>query len=120
MPVKQGVMAPIKRPARKFRKHYLREWREKIGLTQEQAADRIGWDRTSLGRVENMQVPYSQGLLEAAAEAYGVEVWTLLNVNPFKDGDVIDITSLLKNATPEDRAAILGFAQGRIQARRAQ
>lgn len=107
-------MPPVKKPARKLHRHFLREWREFRNLTQEQAAERIGWDRTSLSRVEKGQVPYSQGLLEAAAEAYNADVVQLLNVDPSKEGDVIDLTALLLRARPEERAEIIGFARGRL------
>lgn len=107
-------MPPVKRQPRQLRRHFFKEWREYRGLTQEQAADRLDIDRTSLGRVENRKTPYSQGLLEAAAEAYMCEPWDLLNVDPTKEGEVIDLTALLKDATPEERAEILGFARGRL------
>jgi len=108
-------MPPIRKPQRQLRRHFLQQWREFRGLTQEQAADRIGWDRTTLGRVEKGRIPYGQGLLEAAAEAYDCEVWDLLNVDPTKQGEVVDFTALLKMASPEERAEILGFARGRLK-----
>jgi hypothetical protein len=38
----------------------------------------------------------------------------LLNVNPKKEGEVVDLTRLMKEATPEQRAEIIGYARGRI------
>jgi transcriptional regulator with XRE-family HTH domain len=109
-------MPSVKKPSRQLRRHFLKEWREFRGLTQEQAAARVDLDRTTLGRIENRRVPYSQGLLEAAAEAYDCEPWDLLNVDPTKEGAVIDLTALLKSATPEEQAEILGYARGRLKA----
>lgn len=84
------------------------------GLTQEQAAERLDMDRSNLSRVERAEIPYSQGLLEAAASAYMCEPWDILNVNPLKEGEVVDLTSLLKKASPEERAEIIGYARGRV------
>lgn len=107
-------MPPVRKPKPRFRRTFLKEWREYRELTQEQAAERVGMDRSNLSRVERGEVPYSQALLEAASEAYRCEPWDLLNVNPLKEGEVIDLTSLLKGASPEMRAEIIGYARGRL------
>ena len=108
-------MPPVKKPTRQRRRHFIREWRENRGLTQEQAADRVGVSSTTWGRIENNRVPYNQDFLEEAAYALQCDPWDLLNVNPLKDGEVVDLMSLLKGAGPEERAEILGFARGRIR-----
>lgn len=108
---------PMPRPARKprkLRRTYFREWRQFRGLTLEQAAERLEIDFTTLSRIERGLVPYSQGLLEAAALAYRCEPWDLLNVDPSKEGRVIDLTQLLKDADPQTVAEIVGFARGRL------
>lgn len=110
-------MPPVKKPVRQLRRHFLREWREHVGLTQERAAERLDVHHTTLGRVENMRIPYSQALLEAAAVAYGCEPWDLLNVNPLVEGEVVDLVRILRDATPEQKAAIAGFAQGKVGAK---
>jgi transcriptional regulator with XRE-family HTH domain len=107
-------MAPVKKNRPKLRRTFLRQWREFRGLNQEQAGERLDMDRSNLSRVERGEVPYSQGLLEAAAEAYDCEPWDLLNVNPLKEGDVVDLTVMLKSAPTELRAEIIGFAKGRL------
>lgn len=99
---------------RQLRRTYLREWRKYRHLTQEQAAERIGIDYSTLGRIERGLVPYSQGLLEAAALAYNCEPWDLLNADPFKEGRVIDLAQMLKGADPETVAEVVGYARGRI------
>lgn len=108
-------MPPVKKPRPRFRKTFLKEWREYRNLTQEQAAERLDMDRSNLSRVERAEVPYSQGLLEAAAIAYACEPWDLLNVDPNKEGEVVDIMRLLKSADPTERAEILGYARGRLR-----
>lgn len=97
-----------------LRRTYLREWREFRNLTQEQAAERLGIDRSHLSKVERRQVPYSQGLIEAAAEAYACEPTDILGVNPLVAGEVVDLTKLLRDADPVTRAEVLGYVKGRL------
>lgn len=77
-------MARIKKPTPERHPTFLREWREFRGLTMEEAADRIGIDRTTLGRIEARKLPYNQDFLEKAELAYGVDLSDLLVTNPFK------------------------------------
>jgi transcriptional regulator with XRE-family HTH domain len=88
-------MPPVKKPPRQRRRHFIREWRETRGLTQEQVADRIGISATNLGRIENGKVPYNQDFLEEAAVALSCEPWDLLNRDPSKQGDVVDLVRRL-------------------------
>jgi len=77
-----------------YRKTYIKEWRQKQGLSLRRLADRLesspGGDllisHTSIGRIEKGKQPYSQPILEALAHALGVPAWMLLEVNPEKDG----------------------------------
>lgn len=103
----------MRKPQRRLRKHYMQEWRKFRGLTQEQAAGRLDITQATLSRIEKLLIPYSQNLLEGAAIAYDCEPADLLNVNPLMEGDVIDITQILREASPELRAEILGYAKGR-------
>lgn len=107
-------MAPVKKTRPRLRRTFLREWREHRGLTQEQAGERLNMDRSNLSRLERGEIPYSQGVLEAASVAYDCDPWDLLNVNPLMDGEVIDFTRIIRNATPEQRAEIIGYARGRL------
>jgi transcriptional regulator with XRE-family HTH domain len=107
-------MVQVRKPKPKLRRTFLKEWREHRRLTQEQAAERLDMDRSNLSRVERGEIPYSQALLEAASIAYDCEPWDLLNVNPLKEGEVVDLTRIMKQATPEQRAEIIGYARGRI------
>lgn len=110
----RGMPRPLPQKKRELRRTFLREWRQYRNLTQEQAAERIGIDHSTLGRIERRLVPYSQGMLEAASEAYNCEPWDLLNVDPFKAGDVVDLTRILKDRDPTVIAEIIGYAKGRI------
>lgn len=75
-------MAPVPKPKRVLSRTHLREWREYRGLTQEQAAERLNVSRTLLSKIENAKSPYTQGFMEAAAEAYQCEVPDLIMRDP--------------------------------------
>jgi transcriptional regulator with XRE-family HTH domain len=75
-------MAPVAKPRRKLGRTFLKEWREYRQLTQEQAAERLNISRTLLSKIENSKSPYTQGLLEAAAEAYRCDAADLIMRDP--------------------------------------
>jgi transcriptional regulator with XRE-family HTH domain len=95
-----------------FRRTYIRKWREKANLSLRALANRMeeepGGDliisHVSIGRIERGEQPYTQPVIEALADALGLSVATLLEVNPdIEDSRVIDITSRLRMATPAER-----------------
>jgi transcriptional regulator with XRE-family HTH domain len=99
-----------KRP--QLRRTYIRQWRERAGLSLRALANRMeeepGGDliisHVSIGRIERGEQIYTQPVIEAIAEALGVSVAALLEVNPeIEDSRVIDITSRLRLATPAER-----------------
>jgi len=75
-------MAPVPKPKRQLGRTFLRAWREYRQLTQEQAAERLNVSRTLLSKIENSKSPYTQGFMEAAAEAYRCEVADLIMRDP--------------------------------------
>jgi len=75
-------MPSVAHPKRLLGRHFLQQWREHRGLSQEAAAQRLSISRTQLSKIENMRSPYSQGLLEAAAETYGCSPADLIIRNP--------------------------------------
>ena len=93
-------MAPVAKPRRKLRRTFLREWREYRGLTQEQAVERLNISRALLSKIENAKSPYTQGFMEAAAEAYGCEVADLIMRDP--NSPVWSIYDTLQNL-PRDQ-----------------
>ena len=93
-------MAPVSKPKRKLRRTFLKEWRDYRMLTQEQAAERLNVSRSLLSKIENAQSPYTQGFIEAAAEAYGCDVPDLLMRDP--NSPVWSIYDTLK-ALPKDQ-----------------
>lgn len=61
---------------------FLRDWREHRELTQEQAAEKLNISRALLSKIENAKSPYTQGLLEQAAEVYQCSVADLVAHSP--------------------------------------
>lgn len=102
-------MAPIPKPKRDRTKHYFREWREYRHLTQEQAMGRLGWSQSKISRLENGDTPYNQDDLEAAAEAYQCTKTQLIEMNPYKDGEVVDLLAMLRSASDAERRAMIAF-----------
>lgn len=77
----------IGNPARR-RRHFIKEWREFRGFTQQQLAEALPGDvsKTSISRIEDLKQGYTQDSLEAIAEVLGTHVATLLT-RPPNDAD---------------------------------
>jgi transcriptional regulator with XRE-family HTH domain len=119
--VTPDVTTPLQRSAtihkmenRQLGKHFLRKWRKYRGLSLRKLAERMetepGVQLTShanLGRIELLQQPYTQEILEAAAVALDCSVTDLLTVDPTKEGEVVDLLRLLKAKDPETVKAFL-------------
>jgi transcriptional regulator with XRE-family HTH domain len=100
-------MPPVPKPKRHRTKHYFEEWRVYRELTRERAAERLGWSVSKLGRVENGRTPYNQDDLYNASEIYQTTPSALIEVNPLKEGEVVDLMRLLKNKDSETAIAVL-------------
>ena len=100
-------MPPVPKPKRARTKHFFKEWREKAGLTQEQAIGRLDWSQSKISRIESGKTPYNQDDLEAAAVAYGCSTTELITVNPLMEREVVDILALLRRKDPATVRAIL-------------
>lgn len=93
---------------RMSKKHYIKEWRTKRGLSLRQLASRMeakpGEELisfSSIGRIERGTQPYSQPILEALAVALNVKPYMLIEMNPDIDGEVIDLLQRLKGENRE-------------------
>ena len=71
----------IGNPARR-RRHFIRQWREFRGFTQEQLADSLKTTKTSISRIEDLKQGYTQDFLEACADALGTHPGALLTRPP--------------------------------------
>jgi transcriptional regulator with XRE-family HTH domain len=85
------------------RRHFIRAWREYRGLTQEQLADRLGTTKANISRIENLKQCYTQGILEACADALGTDPASLIMRDP---SDEEAIWSIWDQAKPGQRRQI--------------
>lgn len=100
-------------------RHYLKEWRQKLGLSQEQVVGRLlelddpklPATAASLSRLENGRQPYSERVIEALAHVYGREPWEMIGNNPLKEGLVIDLTHRLNEAQQRQVLALIEAMQ---------
>jgi transcriptional regulator with XRE-family HTH domain len=100
-------MPPVAKPKRRLGRHYLKQWRQYRGYSQEFAGEFLGMARSNLSKIENGKVPYDQHLLEKAAELYKTDPASLIMRNP-KDADAPwSIIDQLKPATRERALEVL-------------
>lgn len=99
-------MPPVKKPFRIRRSTFIKAWREHRGLTQDQAAERIGISRGNYGRIEVGKVPYNQDFLENCAVAFGCGLSDLLERAPSGDSQSETLVDLLRDASPAQREQI--------------
>lgn len=105
------LMAMKPRPASKpHRKHFMKAWREKLGITQDQALGRLGWSQSKISRIESSKIPLTIDDLHAAADAYGVTTFEILNVDPSKEREVVDLLPMLERGNAQQRREIAEFA----------
>lgn len=99
------------RPKPTLRRTFLRQWREYRNLSQEQAAERVGLDRSQLSRIENGQTPYNQAFLEAAAIAYRCEPADLLMRNPLDKSAVWTLIDAVRDTSPATQKQIQAIVE---------
>lgn len=89
--------------------------RELAERMEEEPGGELLISHASLGRIELGRQPYSQPILEAISTALDVPVSALLEVNPMKAGDVVDLMKLLDQASPEQRRLAIDLASRAIR-----
>lgn len=91
---------------------YFREWRKKRGFTLEELAERLEFfddpnlpkTAASLSRLETGKQPYAQGINEALAAIYDIEVAELVGVDPTKRDELDEVLAKLRSKSEFDRA----------------
>ena len=86
---------------------YIREWREHRGRTLEELAEIVGCTAGAISNVERMASGYTQGMLEALADALAVSAADLISRHP---DDTPKLDAILRGATPEQRKFIADMA----------
>mgnify|MGYP003646461461 CR=1 FL=1 len=99
-------------------RHYIRLWRKSRGLTQKQLAERMerepGEQLMSYVTVSNIERGDQSPTLEqltAFAEALEVSVPDLLENDPTKNGDVVDLLRLIND---DNRATVVAMIKAAI------
>lgn len=109
-------MPPIKKPIHNRQRTFLREWRQYFDINQDEAAARVGIDRTTLSKIERGQLPYNQDFLERLAVAYGCEAVDFLQTNPLAPEPPRLVWDALKKASPEKQAEAWRIVEALLKA----
>lgn len=94
-------MPPVAKQPRERNKTFLREWRKYRELSQEEVAEKLEIDRTTISRVERGETPYDQDILERLALIYLCDPEDLLSINPMKPDQPRLVYSKLRAASPD-------------------
>lgn len=68
--------------------------------------DRLGWSQSKISRIETGQTPYNEDDLAAAAEAYQTTPAALIEVNPLKEGEVVDLLRIMRDLRADDQQRV--------------
>jgi len=104
----------IRKPPQGVR-HYVKQWREHRGLTQEQLAERVGKSRGLISRIESGTTALTEDMMYALADAFHIAPWDIIRVNPEKEGTLVDITDALQGKPADLQAEALGFVRGLLR-----
>lgn len=112
-------MYMAKKPLR-WRKNFIRQWRDFRGFTQESAAEALSrppynldYTHASLGRIENGKQMPTIALIEALAQLYRTDIDSLLNRPPEAPAAATSkgLLSLWDRAEHDERGVILDVAK---------
>lgn len=98
--------------ATRFRPTFIRQWREKRGMSLSELADRVPMDKGNLSKVERGLLPYNQEMLERLSDALQTEPASLLMRDPT---DSEALWTLWDKAKPGVRAQITEVAAAIIR-----
>lgn len=104
-----------RKPQKTEPRHYVKQWREYRGLTQEQLADRVDKSRGLISQIESGTTGLAEDMIYALAEAFRCAPGDLFRVNPLKEGIIVDITDALQGKPADVQAEALGFVRGLVR-----
>lgn len=95
--------------------HFIKQWRKKRGISLRKLAARLeteaGGDPlisyASLNRIEKGEQPFSEPILNAIAEALAVTRSMLLEMDPQKEGHVVDLLNKMDRPTRDQAIRML-------------
>lgn len=96
----------------RFRLTFIRQWREKKGMSLDALAARVPMDKGNLSKVERGLLPYNQEMLERLADALDTEPASLLMRDPT---DPEAIWSIWDKAKPGQRRQISEVAAALVR-----
>lgn len=96
---------------RKFNPPFVRQWRKRAGLSQEQLAEKIGCSVALVSMVERGQRQYDQEFLEAAAVALSATPDMLLRINPEDEAFVDTAYDQLRRIPEADQKKALAILE---------
>ena len=86
-------------------RNYLKQWRKKAGLTQQELADKVETTKSVISLLESEERPLSAKWLRKLADALGTTPGRILDVNPEEaNADVLDIWDHIR---AKDRATAI-------------
>ena len=92
---------------KKYRRTYIRQWREHIGITQEELAARTGLSPGYISLLETGERGYTQDSLERLAKALRCVPGELLNVDPERDASFMALLETLKPLERQQAKALV-------------
>jgi DNA-binding Xre family transcriptional regulator len=110
-------MAPIKRPPMQRRRTYFQEWREfSTDLSQTEVAQRIGYNHSSVQRLEAGKLSYNQRWLEVLAKVYRCEPHDLISRDPFGSRAIrSDVIKAYESAPAEVQRQVMAAARALLK-----
>lgn len=109
-------MAPIAKPKVQLQKTFLREWRRSNNFSQADAARELRISRPLLSQIENAKSPYTQRLIESAAQLYKCTPAEILGGPGVVNFEILrqsikavdeDCQATSKAASPQERAHMI-------------
>lgn len=96
---------------RKFKPPFVRQWRKRAGLSQEQLAEKIGCSVALVSMVERGERQYDQEFLEGAARALGATPDMLLRIDPENAAFEEIAFDQLRRIPEADRAKVMAVIE---------
>lgn len=88
--------------------HYIRQWRERRGETQESLADKVGITHSAIHQLETGMTAYRQKTLEAIAQALNCRPSELLDIDPtnMSDEQLVVVREIIQVAQRYDQRLV--------------
>lgn len=82
---------------------YLREWRQALGLTQQELADRVGIHKGDVSRLERGRILWNAQHLERFSQALAVPAFWLIAFNPEDPASELEVWKAIAACSPAMR-----------------